>query len=103
SLKGTWGQFGTDANSSVNFGQDIFKSYDTHQRVYGNYIGQGVKNNLLYTDGQVSYLFNPKYNLRVEAGAVYRRHEVPEQGIHHQTGMITLGLRATFRNFYYDF
>lgn len=103
SLQGTWGQTGTDPDSVTNYGQDIFKSYNTHLRVYGNYIGQGVKNNLLYVDGKVSYLFNPKYNLRIEAGAVYRRHEIPAEGRHHQTGMLTVGLRASFRNFYYDF
>ncbi|WP_257667768.1 gliding motility protein RemB [Parapedobacter tibetensis] len=103
SFQGTWGQFGTDPDSITNYGKDIFKPYDTHLRVYGNYIGQGIKNNLLYADGRVSYLLNPKYNLRVEAGGVYRRHSVPEQGKHHQTGMLTLGLRASFRNFYYDF
>ena len=103
SAQGTWGQFGTDPSADVNFGGDIFQPYGTHQRVYGNYIGQGVKNNLLYADGKVSYLFNPKYNLRVEAGALYRKHSIPEQGVHHQTGMLTLGLRASFRNFYNDF
>ena len=72
-------------------------------QVYNNRIAQGVGNNLLYADGRISYLFNPKYNLRVEAGAVYRRHGVPQQGRHHQTGMLTLGLRASFRNLYYDF
>ena len=103
SFKGTWGQFGTDPDSTTNWGGDIFKSYASHQQVYDNRIAQGVRNNLLYADGRISYLFNPKYNLRVEAGAVYRRHGIPEQGKHHQTGMLTLGLRASFRNLYYDF
>ncbi|WP_188506656.1 gliding motility protein RemB [Parapedobacter pyrenivorans] len=103
SFHGTWGKFGTDPDSTTNYGNDIFKSYSTHLRVYGNRIGQGVSNNLLYANGRVSYLFNPKYNLRIEAGAVYRRHGVPSLGKHHQTGMFTLGLRASFRNFYYDF
>jgi len=103
SFQGTWGQFGTDPDPNMNFGGDIFQPYGTHQRVYGNYIGQGIENNLLYADGKVSYLFNPKYNLRIEAGALYRKHGIPEQGVHHQTGMLTLGLRASFRNFYYDF
>src|SRR5690606_29615296 len=103
SLQSTWGQTGTDPDSVTNYGQDIFKSYDTHLHVYGNEIGQGIKNKLLYIDGKISYLFNPKYNLCLEAGAVYRRHEIPIQGRHHQTGMVTLGLRASFRNFYYDF
>ncbi len=103
SFQGTWGQFGTDPDSLANFGGDIFQSHDTPQRVYGNYIGQGVGNNLLYADGKISYLLNPKYNLRIEAGATYRRHGIPEKGSHHQTGMLTLGLRSSFRNFYYDF
>jgi len=103
SFQGTWGQYGTDPDSITNYGGDIFKSYSTHLQVYDNRIAQGVRNNLLYADGRISYLFNPKYNLRVEAGAIYRRHGVPEQGKHHQTGMLTLGLRASFRNLYYDF
>ncbi|MGK6351198.1 gliding motility protein RemB [Parapedobacter sp. DT-150] len=103
SLQGTWGQFGSDPDSLTNYGGDIFKTYATHIQVYDNRIAQGVKNNLLYADGRISYLFNPKYNLRVEVGAVYRRHGIPEQGRHPQTGMLTLGLRGSFRNFYYDF
>ncbi len=103
SFQGTWGQFGTDPDSTSNFGKDIFKSYLTPSNEYGNTIAQGVGNNLLYADGRISYLFNPKYNLRIEAGATYRRHGIPELGRHHQTGMFTLGLRGSFRNFYYDF
>lgn len=103
SFQGTWGQFGTDPDPATNYGGDIFKSYSTGLQEYGNHIAQGVGNNLLYGDGRISYLFNPKYNLRIEAGAVYRRHGVPEQGKHHQTGMLTLGLRSSFRNLYYDF
>lgn len=103
SFQGTWGQFGSDPDAVSNFGHDIFKSYMTPVQEYDNYIGQGIKNDLLYADGKVSYLFNPKYNLRIEAGAVYRKHSIPEQGTHHQTGLLTLGLRSSFRNFYYDF
>lgn len=103
SFQGTLGQFGTAPDSSTNLGGDIFQPYDTHQSTHGSYIGQGVSNNLLYADGKIAYLFNPKYNLRIEAGAIYRRHGVPEEGKHHQTGMATLGIRASFRNFYYDF
>ncbi|GGC20987.1 hypothetical protein GCM10011386_11100 [Parapedobacter defluvii] len=103
SFQGTWGQFGADPDSASNFGGDIFKSYLTPINEYDNYIGQGIKNTLLFADGRISYLLNPKYNLRIEAGATYRRHGIPEKGSHHQTGMFTLGLRSSFRNFYYDF
>ncbi len=103
SLQGTWGQFGTDPDSATNNGQDIFKPYYTHGQVYGNRIGQGVKNSLLYADARISCLINPKYNLRLEAGAIYRGHVIGEGGQRQRTGMITLGLRSSFRNFYADF
>jgi len=103
SAQATWGQFGTDPSPDANFGGDIFQPYGTHQRVYGNYIGQGIKNNLVYGEGKISYLLNPKYNLRIEAGALYRNHSLSEQGTRQQVGMLTLGLRSSFRNFYGDF
>lgn len=103
SFQGTWGQFGTDPDAETNFGGDIFKPYGSHLQVYGNRIAQGIRNNLLYADGRIAYVLNPKYNLRLEAAAVYRRHEIPSQRTHHQTGLLTLGLRSTFRNIYHDF
>src|SRR5690606_24258383 len=102
-FQGTGGQFCTVQDASTNFGGYIFQPYGTLPRSEGHPIAQGVSNNLLYADGKISYLFNTKHNLRVEAGAVYRRHGIPEEGKHHQTGMATLGIRASFRNFYYDF
>lgn len=103
SLQGNYGQYGTDPDPISNYGKDLFKSYDTHMYVYGNHIAQGIKNNLLYGDMRASYLLNPKYNLRAELGMVYRRHSIPEQEYQHRTGVVTLGLRSSFRNFYYDF
>lgn len=103
SAQGTYGIFGTDPDASTNFGKDLFKSYDTHQYVYGNHIGQGVRNTLLYGDLRAAYLLNPKYNLRVEASAIYRDHRMPDEGFRQRTAMISLGLRASFRNMYYDF
>lgn len=103
SLQGNYGQFGTDPDASTNFGNDLFKSYEMYEHFYGNRIGQGVANTLLYGDARVSYVLNPKYNLRVELGLVYRDHQRPDEGYRHRTGMVSLGLRASFRNLYYDF
>jgi hypothetical protein len=69
--------------------------------LYGNKIGQGIGTNLYFAEGTVSYLLNPKYNLRLEVGGVLRRET---NGIKNtNTALFTFGLRSTFRNLYQDF
>lgn len=100
SLQGNYGTYGLDPNSTDNYGKDIFKPYyEPYDQ--GASIGQGLKTNLAYLDGRVAYILNPRYNLRLEAGAVFRRESNKEWT--KNTGMLTLGLRASFRNLYYDF
>jgi len=101
SLQGNYSVYGLDENDDVNYGKDIFKSYRTIENMYGNEIGQGLKTNLGYLDGRVSYLFNPKYNLRLELGGVLRR-ESNSLG-RNTSAMLTFGLRSSFRNLYYDY
>jgi len=95
-----YGRYGLDVDST-NYGKDIFKLYNKPAKENGNYIGQGLTTNLYYMEGTVSYLLNPKYNLRIELGGLYRR-ESNKLGIN-QTKMITIGLRSSFRNLYHDF
>ena len=93
-----YARYGLDPDGT-NYGKDIFKPYNTRAADYGNSIGQGLKTNLYFAEGRVSYLLNPKYNLRLELGGVYRR----ESNITTKnTGLITFGLRSTFRNLYQD-
>ncbi|MBB2149884.1 gliding motility protein RemB [Pedobacter gandavensis] len=94
-----YARYGLDPDG-LNYGKDIFKPYDTRVANYGNYIGQGIKTNLYYAEGRVAYLLNPKYNLRLEVGGVYRK-ESNNLGTKN-TGLITFGLRSTFRNLYQD-
>ena len=101
SVQGNYSVYGLDENDDVNNGKDIFKSYRTIENMYGNEIGQGLKTNLGYLDGRVSYLFNPKYNLRLELGGVLRR-ESNDLG-RNTSAMLTFGLRSSFRNLYYDY
>lgn len=101
SLQGNYSVYGLDESDDVNRGKDIFKSYRSIENMYGNKIGQGLKTNLGYLDGRISYLFNPKYNLRLELGGVLRR-ESNDLG-RNTSAMITFGLRSSFRNLYYDF
>ena len=95
-----YANYGTDP-FGMNYGKNIFLSYDTRVQDYGNFIGQGIKTNLFFTEAKVSYLINPKYNLRAELGGVYRR-ESSSVAIQN-TALVTFGLRSTFRNLYQDF
>jgi hypothetical protein len=94
-----YARYGLDPEGA-NYGKNIFKPYNTRQADYGNFIGQGIKTNLYFAEGRVSYLLNPKYNLRLELGGVYLRESDTEAK---NTGLITFGLRSTFRNLYQDF
>lgn len=104
--KMNYGTYGTDINGQ-NYGKNINKPYTTavqhpgQQDGAGQRIAQGLKTNLLYLDGRVSYLLNPKYNLRIELGAVIRNETSSLAS--NQTKWLTLGVRSSFRNLYYDF
>ncbi|WP_316809633.1 gliding motility protein RemB [Pedobacter agri] len=95
-----YANYGLDP-AGLNYGKNIFLDYSTHVNNYGNFIGQGIKTNLFFTEAKVSYLINPKYNLRAEIGGIIRKESssIATQN----TGMISFGLRSTFRNLYRDF
>jgi len=95
-----YANYGEDPEG-LNYGKNIFLSYETRVQDYGVHTGQGIKTNLFFTEAKVSYLINPKYNLRAEVGGIIRRESsaVTTQN----TGLITVGIRSTFRNLYRDF
>lgn len=95
-----YSRYGLDPEG-MNYGGDIFKSYDTRSVQYGSHVGQGIGTDLYYAKGQVSYLLNPKYNLRIEVAGTLRK-ESNALGTNN-TSLFTLGLRSTFRNIYHDF
>ena len=99
-LQSIYAKYGLDP-AGVNFGKNILLSYDEHPSDYGNSIGQGIGTKLYFSELKTSYLLNPKYNLRIELGGVYRQ-EKNNLG-NKATQMITIGLRSTFRNLYQDF
>lgn len=101
SLQGNYSSYGLDPDAETNFGKDIFKSYRNFENQYGNHIAQGISTKLGYLDARLSYILNPKYNLRLEVGAIARQ-EKNETG-KKNSGVLTLGLRSSFRNLYYDF
>jgi len=96
-----YSKYGDDPDTKTNYGHDISKPYTTHPNEFGNWIGQGVKTNLLYAQGTIAYVLNPKYNLRLETSLAARR---VSNDIGRNTDLIfSIGLRSTFRQFYYDF
>lgn len=95
-----YARYGLDPDG-MNYGKDIFKSYNTRAADYGNNIGQGIKTNLYFAEGRASYLLNPKYNLRLELGGVLRRETNAIKNTN--TALFTFGLRGSFRNLYQDF
>ncbi len=94
-----YGHYGLDIDD-LNYGQNIFKDYREPAREKGNYIGQGLTTNMIYVEGKVGYLLNPKYNLRIELGGMVR-NDTNDQ-FKSRTGMFTIGLRSSFRNMYTD-
>lgn len=96
----TTATYGLDP-SGENYGKNIFLSYNNRSVQYGSHVGQGLKTNLYFLEGKVSYLINPKYNLRLELGGIYRKENSVE--FTENTNLITFGLRSTFRNLYQDF
>ena len=93
------GYYGLDV-PGINYGKDIFKVYTIPARLYGNYIGQGITTNMIYIEGKVAYVLNPKYNLRIELGGLFRDEK--NTSFHDKTGMLTFGLRSSFRELYND-
>lgn len=93
-------KFGSDYDG-LNWGSDIYKSYETYVNEFGNYIGQGLENILTYKILTVSYLLNPFTNLNLFAKIIDRHQITPGHDKHDL--WFTLGLRSSVRNLYYDF
>ncbi|MGH7238224.1 MAG: hypothetical protein ACREGF_06840, partial [Candidatus Saccharimonadales bacterium] len=100
------GRYGLDENG-LNYGKNIFELWTNPAGAingtnvsFGNYTGQGLTTNLVYLEGKVAYVLNPKYNLRIELGAIYRSEDNSQ--FNDKTTWITLGLRSSFRNLYTD-
>lgn len=91
--------YGADT-AGLNYGKDIYKSYDTYVNEFGNEIGQGLKTNLVVHDIKVGWLVNPATNLKLNAGVSIRNQSSDlsgYEGVH-----VWVGLRSSLFNHYYD-
>lgn len=90
-----------DDPPGMNYGKDIYLSYNTRVQDYDNYVGQGIKTTLIYNDIKISYLINPAYNLNFSIG--YTNRQLSTDTDTHTTNYFYVGLRTSLRNLYYDF
>lgn len=68
-----YAEIGKDSLSAKsNVGQNIFLSYTTRSKEYGNYTLQGVRTYFNHTQVELSYLLVPVMNLRAQVGLYYR-------------------------------
>ena len=88
-------------NDITSYGNDIFISNSDRPSDYGIEMYQGNKTDLFYNQLTISYLFNPKTNLKIEGGYVYRMLE-DDYGVDH-TNFIFFALKSDLFNRYYDF
>ncbi|WP_256003235.1 hypothetical protein [Pedobacter deserti] len=99
-VQATSAMYGLD-QGGLNFGKDIYKSYDTRVSEDGIFTGNGLRTNLYYADARLAYILNPKNNLRLELGFTWRREKNVETSI--QESFFNIGLRSSFRSLYTDF
>lgn len=92
--------YGADT-AGLNFGSDIYKSYNTYVNEFGNTIGQGLKTRLMQHDLRASWLVNPATNLQLSAGLTLRSETADKSD--KTTTWIWFGLRSALFNRYYDY
>jgi hypothetical protein len=98
--KGIYTKYGADQNNS-NVGNDIFLNYDTKQKEYGNYIGQGLPTTLLYADFTASW--HLRHNLFVELKYIYRKIDSALTISNNTTNFFSLQVRWNIANREYAF
>lgn len=99
SAEADFGRYGLDINN-LNYGKDPFQDYTSPAKANGNFIGQGLTTDMMFFEGKIAFLINPKYNLRLELGGILRQEKNSQ--FTDKTAMITFGIRSSFRNIYND-
>jgi len=88
------------STDSVNYGEDIYRSYNTRQNEYGHVTGQGVQNDVIHAGGRLSYLIYPENNLRVYTGLRNRWQNLANQKS--STLFFEFGISTSLFNRYVD-
>jgi hypothetical protein len=97
-----YAEIGKDSLSAKsNVGQNIFLSYTTHSKEYGNYTLQGIRTYFNHSQLDVSYLLIPVMNLRAQIGIAYRANN--DVMIKYKNVWVFAGLSCNVFNFYRDY
>ena len=99
-MKITSAEVGLDT-AGLNFGQNIFISYNSYVNEYGNKVGQGLNTRINWTEITFSYLVNPMYRMNIFAYA--GRRSFANARVKDSTWIVQAGLRTSLFNRYYDF
>ncbi|HEY9113462.1 MAG TPA: hypothetical protein VIN10_02105 [Bacteroidales bacterium] len=95
-----YAQIGEDIDT-LNYGRNIYLSYNTRVSDYNNYTGQGLKTSVIYNNITASFLINPSYNLNLAIGYTYRSSKNDVETLN--TSFFHIGLRTSIGRHYYDF
>lgn len=99
-MKITSAEVGLDT-AGLNFGQNVFLSYNSYVNEFGNRVGQGLNTRLNWTELTFSYLVNPMYRMNLFAYA--GRRSFSNARVKDATWIVQAGLRTSLFNRYYDF
>lgn len=88
-------------STNTNWGGDILKSNRTREKEFGNKIGQGTSNDILY--GSLTASWMVKHNLFVDASVVVRNSESPSEVYNNRTTAMALALRWNIARRLYEF
>ncbi len=103
-LKGMYAVIGRDTTGSrtSDVGQNIFLSYDLHNKEFGNSTAQGVRYNYMQGEFKFTYFLIRGLNLRIEAGVI-ERYVQAANGYINATPYFYAGIKTSMYNFYRDY
>lgn len=87
--------------TGVNWGGNILKNSQTRQQEYGNEIGQGISNDILFGSFSLSWML--KHNLFIDANVVVRKSESALTQYDNNTTITSLALRWNIPKRLYEF
>lgn len=93
-------RYGKDENGE-NWGGNIFESYTTREKEYGNEFFQGLETDLLYSRLKLSYYLIPSADLLAEAGVALRQEK--NSASSRSSTFIFIGIKTGLMNRYSDF
>lgn len=87
--------------ANENYGGNVLKDYTTRKSEYGNFIGQGHKNDITFLDASASYML--KHNVFLELRQTVRKSECDLAFYNTNTSLTSLGLRWNIPSRTYEF